>query len=159
MGSGKSTIGQILADRLSMSWFDMDEVIENQGMKIPKIFEQYGEAKFREIETEVTYQMAKETSSVVSTGGGVVLKPQNVETMQTSGHVVYLKASQKTLLRNLESGRAHRPLIKDGSLELKIKDLLDKRGQLYISSASLVVETDEHTPSEIADMIVNLLNL
>ena len=107
MGSGKSTIGQILADRLSMSWFDMDEVIENRGMKIPEIFEQYGETKFREIEMEVICQMANETRSVVSTGGGVILKPQNVETMRSSGHVVYLKASQGTLLRNF-GGHGHR---------------------------------------------------
>lgn len=159
MGSGKSTIGQLLADRLNMPWLDMDEIIEKRGMSIPHIFEKYGEEKFREIETDVTKAIAQEDGTVVSTGGGVVLKDSNVELMKISGRVVYLKASKNQLLKNLESGRAHRPLIQDGSLEKKIDQLIGVRGQIYEDSADIIIETDAYSPSEIADQVIKLLKL
>lgn len=159
MGSGKSTIGQILADRLNMSWVDMDEAIENRGMKIPEIFEKYGELRFREIETEVAKELSEKQHYVVSTGGGVILKQENVDTMKSSGRIIYLCATEETLLRNLDAGRAHRPLIKDGSLKKKIEDLMRVRGEIYVSSADFVVETNDLSPDELADEIINLLNL
>jgi len=159
MGSGKSTIGRKLADRLNMSWIDMDEAIENKGMKIPEIFEKYGETRFREIETEVTSEISKLHNYVVSTGGGVILRSDNISIMKESGHSIYLNASTETLLRNLEMGREHRPLIKEGSLKEKIETLLNVRGDRYITSADFNVKTDGLDPDALVDKIINLLNL
>ncbi len=159
MGSGKSTIGRILADRLNMSWIDIDESIENKGMKIPEIFEKYGEEKFREIETQVTNEVSKLTEHVVSTGGGVVLRSSNLTYMKDSGITIYLKASKATLLRNLSNGRENRPLIKNGSLELKVDNLLEQRAAKYLESAKYVIATDDLDPDSIVSEIINLLNL
>lgn len=159
MGSGKSTIGRLLADRLNMSWIDMDEAIEKRGETIPQIFEKYGETEFRRIESEVAVELAKEANMIVSTGGGVILKRENVDVMKRSGKVVYLCATTDTLLRNLENGREGRPLIKDGSLENKINSLMDVRGEKYKSAADVIVETNALDPDEVAQKIINLLNL
>jgi len=159
MGSGKSTIGRILADRLNMSWVDMDDAIEAKGMKIPEIFEKHGENKFRDIESQVTAELANSKSLVVSTGGGVILRSENVGLMRTSGKTVYLQADKSTLIRNLTNGRDHRPLLKDGSLEKKIDDLMVVRANKYISSADLVIETKSFSPHELCDQIVKLLKL
>lgn len=159
MGSGKSTIGRLLADRLNMSWVDMDEAIEAKGMKIPEIFEKYGEEKFRDIESDVTRELSQESNNVVSTGGGVILRPENVEQMRKTGTTVYLQAGRSILIRNLTNGRGHRPLLKDGSLEKKIDDLMAVRGKKYIDSADLVIETNTLTPEELCEQIINLLKL
>ena len=159
MGSGKSTIGQLLAGRLNMPWFDMDDLIEKRGMTIPQIFEQYGEAEFRRIEAEVTKELSEEDKTIISTGGGVVLNDGNVAIMKSSGQVVYLKTTKEKLIKNLENGRGHRPLIQDGSLDLKIETLLNERGRKYEDSADHIIETDAYSPSEIADQIIKLLNL
>lgn len=159
MGSGKSTIGQLLADRLNMPWYDVDVVIEKKGMTIPEIFDKYGEAEFRRIETQVTKDLSEKERAVVSTGGGVVLNEKNITIMKTSGRVVYLETSKEKLIKNLENGRSNRPLIQDGSLEVKIDNLLNRRGKKYEDSADLIIKTDAYSPSEIADQIIKQLNL
>jgi len=158
MGSGKSTIGRLLADRLNMSWIDMDEMIEAEGMKISKIFELHGEDHFRALEEKIAIRVSNMTDKVVSTGGGAVLRESNLKAMKASGKIVYLNGSYETLLRNLEAGRDHRPLLKEGSLEGKVKNLLSVRSDIYESCADISICTDRKRPYLIVDEVESELS-
>ena len=96
MGAGKSTIARSLQKSLKFPLVEMDErIVREQGMSINEIFEKYGEDHFRDIESELILTIGKEGTSIVSCGGGVVVRPQNVENMKKSGKIVFLKALRK----------------------------------------------------------------
>ncbi len=154
MGSGKTTVSFALAKLLGWERADTDELIVARYGKISDIFEKQGEVYFREVETQITVELAQKDRLVISTGGGLVLKEQNVELLKRNGVIVYLRASIPTLIKRLSEDK-DRPLLKaEESLEKRLTSLLSTRAPIYEKAATFTVEVDEKTPEEIANEII-----
>lgn len=158
MGSGKSTIGWILADRLEVEFLDLDEAIEvATGMTVPAIFEAEQEAGFRDREEAALAEVAEQKGPlVIATGGGAVLREGNRRRMAESGQVVYLHAPVETLLERV-AGDTNRPLLQASDPQAKLASLQAERDPLY-READLIVETAGKFPEEIADEILARLD-
>ena len=146
-GCGKTTVGRILADKLGKKLVDTDEMIEKDaGETVPAIFEKYGEAKFRDLEAEAAKAAGKLTSTVVTTGGGIVKRAGNFDPLRQNGTVVYLTRKTEDLARE------GRPLSADADLE----KMLAERAPLYEKISDFTVPNDGD-PEKAADIIIEKL--
>ena len=154
MGAGKSTIAKVLQRELGMELVEMDErIVKEQGMSINDIFAQKGEDGFRDIESQLVIDIGKNKNSIVSCGGGVVVRPQNVENMKKSGKIVFLTATPETILERVKNGK-DRPLL-NGHMNVEyISELMEKRRQMYEDAADVKVSTDSKTVGEICTEII-----
>lgn len=152
MGTGKSTVGQILADQLGRPWTDTDAEVERRsGKSIPQLFQEEGEAQFRRWEKQVLQQVLKQEPGVVTTGGGVVLDPDNVARIRATGWVVALDASEEELIRRLEADES-RPLLQ-GDARRQVVELKRRRQDAY-DFADLFLDTSEESPPQTAAKIL-----
>lgn len=151
MGSGKSTVGKILAEKLNMNFIDIDKLIEEkEGMKIKDIFEQKGESYFRELERKQIEAIVNQEGLVVSTGGGLGANLDNMNLMKKNGDVIWLDVSLNTVLDRLKNDQ-DRPLLKQ-PIE-KIKQLFEERKNVY-RLANIRINADKKTPSQIVEEIL-----
>ena len=156
MGSGKTSTGRPLAERLGYGFVDADAVIEQAaGCTIPEIFERDGEAGFRELETQVMSAICQRHSLVVATGGGVVTQRKNWGLLH-SGIVIWLDVMRDQLLARLRADATERPLLQTPDPEAALDDLLAQRKPLY-AEADLTVVIDQEDPATVADGILQLL--
>ncbi len=157
MGAGKSTVGKVLSTSLGYKFIDIDELIEEKSnKKITDIFSELGEDHFRNLETESLNGISKDnTNAVISTGGGIVLKPVNFNIIESSGTSIYLKAGIKSIWERIKDDSG-RPLLNVESPYEKARDLLESRREHY-ERADIVVETDNLSPREISDKIIEQL--
>ena len=156
MGSGKTSTGRPLAERLGYGFVDADAVIEQAaGCTIPEIFEQDGESGFRAIETQVLNAISQRHSLVVATGGGVVTQSPNWGLLH-SGIVIWLDVDREQLLKRLRADTTVRPLLQRPDPEAALDALLNERRPLY-AEADLTVVIDEEPPDVVADGILQLL--
>ena len=143
MGSGKSTAGRKLALSLGWQFIDLDKKIEESaGKHIPDIFEQDGEGRFREIESEVLKETGSLTDTIISTGGGTPCHGDNMDYMLSAGLTIYLKMTPEQLTRRLLDSSGERPLIKkvpDDQLQTFIENMLSAREKWY-GKANLIVD-------------------
>ena len=153
MGSGKTTVGKVLADFLGCPFMDLDDlVVKKAGKSIPDIFAQDGEPAFRLLEAQVlrkTVEKYAESTAVLALGGGAVLAPSSAALLHEKTVCIYLRASLETLLTRLEGETAGRPLA-DASLA----DRLAAREPIYEETAHVVIDTDGLSPDEVADEII-----
>ena len=153
MGSGKTTVGKVLADFLGCPFYDLDDlVVKKAGKSIPDIFAQDGEPAFRELEAKLLRQtVAKyaESTVVLALGGGAVLAPASAALLHEKTVCIYLRATLETLLARLEGETAGRPLA-DASLASR----LAAREPLYEETAHVTIDTDGLSPDEVADEII-----
>ena len=154
MGAGKSTIAKLLSEKLDMPLIEMDErIVEEQGMPITEIFEKYGEPHFRDIETRLVETIGKGNGAIVSCGGGVVVRPENVRMMKESGKIVFLTATPETIFERVRYGK-DRPIL-NGNMNVEyIKGLMEKRRDAYESAADFFVATDDKTQETICEEII-----
>ena len=153
MGSGKTTLGERLADKLGWRFIDLDsEITSAVGKSIPKIFEQNGEAKFRTFETEALKRTSMTKDTVIATGGGIVLEGKNCHLMRDSGEVIFLKTSRETLKLRLE-GVTNRPLLNS---EKSLEDIWDERKPLYENAATFIADGNEPVEVCITSIISSL---
>ena len=156
MGSGKTSTGRPLAERLGYGFVDADAVIEQAaGCSIPEIFDRDGEAGFRGLESQVLSAISQRHSLVVATGGGVVTQPENWGVLH-SGIVIWLDVVPDQLLQRLNADRTVRPLLQTADPEAAVNALLNERRPLY-AEADLTVVINEETPETVADGILQLL--
>ena len=156
MGSGKTSTGRPLAERLGYGFVDADAVIEQAaGCSIPEIFERDGEAGFRSLESQVLSAISQRHSLVVATGGGVVTQPENWGLLH-SGIVIWLDVVPDQLLQRLNADSTVRPLLQTADPEAAVNALLNERRPLY-AEADLTVVINEETPETVADGILQLL--
>lgn len=161
MGSGKSTVSEILSDRLGLELMDTDSTIEDtEGRSISSIFREDGEEAFRDMETELLTMIAGDhlRDMVISLGGGMPVREKNRELLKESGKVVYLKASPETIYERVK-GDTTRPLLQGEDPLLRIKELMEGRSDVYDEAADLIIDTDNKTPDEICDEIIRELGL
>ena len=156
MGTGKSRIGWELSRRLGLNFIDTDRVIERVScLRIPDLFELYGEAVFRDYETEVVRRSLRLDDVVVSTGGGTVMRAENRELLLSRGPVVLLSASPETIYKRTR--RHKRPLLEIGNPVERITELMSARQDAYDAAASLTVSTDGRYSADVVEEIVERL--
>ncbi|HHU51797.1 MAG TPA: shikimate kinase [Firmicutes bacterium] len=153
MGSGKTTVGSLLAKELGWVFLDTDRlIVEESGMPIPEIFTRYGEEYFRRLETAVIAKAVSQKEAVIATGGGAVTVPANLQCMKDHGVVIYLKTSLQELARRVGSGEG-RPLLAGRDPFSALQTLLEERESQY-SQSDLVICTDGLIPGEVAQRIL-----
>lgn len=164
MGSGKSTIGPILANTLGFQFVDLDKLIEERaGQRIVEIFETKGEKHFRELERQLLAEVASASDFVISLGGGTIANEENVRLIKEHGALVYLKLSPEEVLRRV-SHRNDRPMLKDeqgrvlppDELKRRVLSLLQHREQYY-NQADIIVSADLLSVGKTVDEIVKHL--
>ena len=181
MGSGKTTVGKVLADFLGCPFMDLDDlVVKKAGKSIPDIFAQDGEPAFRELEARLLRQTVSkyaESTAVLALGGGAVLAPASAALLHEKTVCIYLRATLDTLLARLEGETAGRPLLQEipdqvgddgGSVVMpgpgssvmpgpdraSVADRLASREPIYEETAHVVIDTDGLSPDEVADEII-----
>jgi len=153
MGSGKSTVGQLLAAQLGYRFFDSDVLIERvAGCSVSEIFAQAGETTFRELESQVLSQLSAQTRSVVATGGGIVLSRHNWSYLH-HGIVVWLDVAVDLLVNRLHGDRT-RPLLQQQDLGQRLHQLHGDRQSLYAQADLHLPITVEQPPQAIASLIL-----
>lgn len=158
-GSGKSTLAKGFARVIDSNFIDIDEYIEfKHKQKISKIFELYGEAKFREFENLALKELIKKDNVVVATGGGTPCFYNNMKLMKEAGKTIYLKIASKTLFNRIKSDNNIRPLVQnklDKEVKLYLNTTLIEREKFY-KQADFIIDADKSIP-EILDLISFLI--
>ena len=154
MGSGKTTYGRIIAEKLNMSFVDMDEEIERQqGKKVSEIFADSGEMYFRELEKELLNQFTDSDNVIISTGGGVPCHFDNMEVMNRLGTTIYIHLTTQQLAENLrQTNISKRPILaslQNEDLETFIAENLSKRECYYLQAQHRVSGTEEEIIQQI----------
>lgn len=156
MGSGKTTVGRILARDLGWEFLDTDREIEaREGLSIPEIFETRGEAAFRDLETALSHELKALHHHVIATGGGFMVRPENRSAAAEAGPVVLLIATPEQIWHRVKRSR-HRPLLQTEDPEGRIRELLKQREDAY-ASIPIRVETGGKTPYSIAEAVLKAL--
>ncbi|MCC4599355.1 shikimate kinase [Xanthomonas melonis] len=154
MGAGKSCIGRRLAERFGLDFVDVDQVIvEQAGSSIPDIFEQHGEAHFRQLEADTLQTLLQQHNKLISTGGGAVLDARNRQCIREGGFVVYLHVSVPAQLARLARDR-NRPLLQRADRAQALHTMAAQRTPLYQQVADLTLETDHFSPAEATAQLV-----
>lgn len=158
MGSGKSTIGKLLAESLKdFEFVDTDEMIIKAELKdINTIFNEHGEQYFRMIESEILSKVLKNDKQIISTGGGIIKSKENRELLNRNSVVIYLKADTGSLFDRVRNN-TERPLLNDGNMQEKITNLLKERSNFY-EEAHIIVDTTNKNPAIIRDEIIEKIN-
>jgi shikimate kinase len=157
MGAGKSSVGRCLQRRTGLARLDTDEMVAAQfGISIPEIFEKHGEDKFRHAEMELIRKLAPDRPAIITTGGGIVLRKENVDLLKQLGTVVWLCADEGMLFERA-SRRNDRPLLQKENPRAVFSKLFREREPLYAAAADLRIDTSGKTHDEVSEMILNKL--
>ncbi len=157
MGAGKSSVGACLCRRTGLGLFDTDEIVASKfSMSIPEIFANHGEKKFREAETEVLRRVRTEEQTIIVTGGGIVLRKENVEILRSQAAIVWLDGDEETLFARASLKR-NRPLLQTKNPRKAFSQILGARRPLYANIANIRVDTSVLTDEEVAVAILTKL--
>ncbi|MDR0947978.1 MAG: shikimate kinase [Lachnospiraceae bacterium] len=157
MGSGKSSVGKILAEKTGFEWIDTDSFIEQEEERsISDIFRIEGETYFRKVETTLLTRLVKDdfTPRIFSIGGGTPITPANQPLLHQLGFIVYLSASPITIQSRLQTDTS-RPLLQNDSWHETLQALMTKRLPVYEEMAQITVSTDQKEVEEIASIILD----
>lgn len=153
MGCGKSTLGKELAKQLDMTFVDMDEIIETEAeMTITELFSRFGESCFRDKETALCRRLSQEQGLIISTGGGIIGRPENMEALKSTGYVIFLDRDPNLILRTIDS--TNRPMIRDNPQRLL--ELHAQRLPLYRNYADLIFNNDSTLHAAITSLVASL---
>jgi shikimate kinase len=153
MGSGKSSVGRLVANLLRFRFVDTDELIETRaGMTVPEIFAKHGEQDFRDRENQITRELENERNLVIATGGGLVLNPDNMASLKTHCLVVCLWAPPETIWDRVKS-QTHRPLLQTPDPPARIRELITARAPSY-RQADVLLHSGFRPPREVAAQVL-----
>ena len=151
---GKSVVGKALEQKTGLPRFDTDEIISSKSkMPIKEIFSTHGEEHFRNLETETLRSMSLEEPAIIVTGGGIVLRAENMDLLRQLGTVVWLDADEATLRTRIR-GLSDRPLLQTANPRAALSELLAAREPLYRRAADLRVDVSQKNPQQIAELIL-----
>ncbi len=157
MGSGKTAVGRVLAEKLNKQFVEMDSLIEQKaGKPIPRIFSEDGETAFRELEIEITKEVARGKNQVIACGGGIVLNKINIDRLKDEAVIVYLTASPAVILERTSADKNERPLLKNNKAAT-IDELLKFRKPFYERAADISIDTSKLDINAVADEIITRL--
>ncbi len=157
MGSGKSTIGSIIAKRLNREFQDSDHYIEERtGVDIARIFDIEGEQGFRDRESKALADLLAQNNRVIATGGGSVLRKQNQKLLKKEGSIVFLDTSVNQQMQRLERDKK-RPLLQTENPRQKLEALFEERHPIYLELADLAIKTDRRVARRLATDIIKQL--
>ena len=157
MGSGKSTIGSIIAKRLNRAFQDSDDYIEDRtGVDIARIFDIEGEQGFRDRESNALVDLLSQNNQVIATGGGSVLRKENQKLLKQEGYIVFLDTSVKQQMQRLQRDKK-RPLLQTENPKERLEALFVERHPIYLELADLVVKTDRRMARRLAADIIKQL--
>jgi shikimate kinase len=155
MGTGKTAVGQILAKKLELKFIETDTMIERKaGKSIPQIFTDLGETGFRELEIEVTKEIANKQHSVIACGGGLVLNRINIDRLRQTSVMVYLSATPKATLKRVSNQLGQRPLLDVADPVSTIRDMIKFRKPFYEQAADITINTSRLTPEAVSYEII-----
>lgn len=154
MGTGKSSVGRLVAEQLHFAFLDTDTVIEARaGKPITDIFATEGEAAFRELEARIVKELANRDRTVISTGGGLVVNPANMASLKEHALVVCLWATPEGIYARVKN-QNHRPLLAEANPLEKIRSLLAERAPAY-KQADVLINTEIRSPREVAQQVLH----
>lgn len=157
MGSGKSTIGNILAKKLGRDFQDSDHFIENRtGVDIARIFDIEGESGFRDRESNALENLLGQNNQVVATGGGSVMRKKNQALLRAKGYIIFLDTTVSQQIQRLRRDKK-RPLLQTDNPRERLEALLNARRPIYLDLADLAVKTDRKQARRLASEIINQL--
>ena len=157
MGCGKTTIAKLLAKDLSFSFVDTDSlIIEKENRSINEIFEKNGEEYFRELETSILKEILNNHNQIISTGGGIIKKDENIKLLKEKSIVIYLEANANTLYERVKNNK-ERPLLNVDDMQERIRILLNERIEKY-RQAHHTISTTNKEPIEIKNEIIGKIN-
>ena len=157
MGTGKTVVGKSLAKKLNKKYVDMDAlIVKKAGKSIPRIFEEDGEIRFRELEIEVTKEISGMKDVIIDCGGGVVLNKINIDHLKRNAIVILLTASPEIILNRVLKEKGQRPLLEVSDRMKKIKDLLSFREPFYNRSADYIIDTSGLSIDEVVERIIEI---
>jgi shikimate kinase len=157
-GSGKSTVGPMLAEALGRPLLDFDaEITRREGMTVPEIFGQQGEGHFRQLEHDLTGELAAAGGMVLAPGGGWVARPDNLALLRPPGRLIYLRITTSVAVQRMGASTTSRPLLNRPNPRAELDRLLSARILAY-ESADLVVNVDRLDAQQVTQRIVELLH-
>jgi shikimate kinase len=158
-GTGKSVVGELLAQKLNRETISMDaEIVKKAGMSIPEFVEKNGWPKFRDVETEVARELAERDNIIVDCGGGIIERPENIPALRTNGVIFLLQASVDVIVSRIADG-SERPALTEGkTFTEEVAEVLDRRIPLYNEAAQHTINTDNMTQEQVADSILAVCN-
>lgn len=157
MGTGKSSIGIKLAEKLNMKFVDMDREIEKlTGMTVSELFRRHGEIRFRSEERLMAQKLSRQKNLVIATGGGVVLKEENIEVLRKNGILICLTANPEDIFERVRRKRANRPLLKKNLQVKDIENMLKEREPFY-AVADFKVNTSGREIDEVVEEIIDYI--
>jgi shikimate kinase len=158
-GTGKSTVAKILGQRLDRKVVSTDaEIVKEAGQSIPNMVEQFGWDRFRELETQMCQKLQDQANLVIDTGGGLILKEENVKILKANGTFFWLTADVPTIVKRISSDSQRPSLSGTKSFVEEIEDILKERTPKYQAAADHVIPTDRTSPHQMADAILSLIS-
>jgi len=156
-GTGKSTIGRVLAGRLGMSYIELDDrIVQKAGKEIPEIVAASGWDHFRDIESEVVREVSRLDGCLLDTGGGVILRPENVPELRRKGVVFWLRAEIPDIVERIQGGDQRPSLTGSRSFTEEVEEVLAERTPLYEAAADEVVDTSVLSEEEAVEHIARV---
>ena len=154
MGSGKSSVSLKLSELLKMEVIDTDKYIEKKESKtVDEIFNTYGKKYFRTCETNILKKLSKNKNTIISCGGGVILKDENITIMKNQGKVVLLTAKPENIYDRVKNSTI-RPLLNNNMTIEYISQLMEDRKEKYLKAADMIIETDDKSIEQICKEII-----
>jgi shikimate kinase len=158
-GTGKSVVGKLVSERLQMKCIAMDSrIVEKAGMSIPDIVDNHGWTTFRDMESEVTRELAELDDIIIDTGGGVIERPENIDVLQANSCIIWLKASVDAIVSRIQGGTERPSLTGEKSFTEEVAEVLEARTPKYKSAAQYEIDTEQLTPEQVADRIIQIWN-
>ena len=153
-GTGKSAVGKVLAERTKWPLISTDaEIVKKAGMGVPAIIQKRGWDYFRDIESQICRRVGAKDRTIIDTGGGAVLRKENVEALRQRGRVFWLTAEVATIMERIKSGTERPSLTGKRSYVDEVEDVLKERLPLYKAACDHIIPTDGRTIEDIADEI------
>ena len=157
MGSGKSAVGKMLANKLNYNFIDVDKIIENEAKKtIKKIFEEDGEVHFRDLEEKITIDTLKNRETVVSLGGGAIINKNIRGSIKKNSYNIYLNVNIDILTKRLQNSKT-RPLIYKKNLKKELINLIGNREKFY-RKADLIIKNEKNIIEAAENIIRKIIN-